>query len=182
MKRVLKRLVFLRFTAGLRGIYDRNSWLATLLRLPGIRHRWLESVSSHMVIFRISGVIACSKGSLQMLTERDVLSESKTRGHLAWVLDMVVIGTKIGLRLVGFVHLSSTIRRFYIWITVYTSMNQCAKARFIFFGNVSVLEHSMRLEIRLCKRTPHYTGKDPSQPPWKSKPTKPKRRQLTSQP
>ena len=42
----------------------------------------MEIVSSHMVIFRISRVIACSKGGLQMLTERDVLSESKHEATL----------------------------------------------------------------------------------------------------
>ena len=54
---VFKRLIFLRFTAEVRDI----CWLATLLRLPDIGHRWLESVSSRMAIFRLSGVIADSK-------------------------------------------------------------------------------------------------------------------------
>jgi hypothetical protein len=77
-----------------------------------LRQNQLACYSVSLAWYRTSMVEkgACSKGSLQILTERDVLSESKTRGHPACVPDMVVIGTKIGLHLVGFVHSSSTVR------------------------------------------------------------------------
>lgn len=70
-----------------------------------------------------------------------MLSESKARGHLAslnYVPDMVVIATKIGLGSVGFARPRIAVKN------NPPSMNQCARARFIFLGSHSILEHSMR--------------------------------------
>ena len=61
MNRILKRFVFLQFTAEVRDIFDRTRSLAILLRFPSVRPRWLVSVSSHMMNSSVSGRIVGSK-------------------------------------------------------------------------------------------------------------------------